>query len=60
MPYPVIDKDKCNNDSKCIDTCPMDVFEKTEKGVVVVNPDACIGCRACEATCPKKAIEIKE
>lgn len=65
MPKPRIDKKKCdmciNQDSVlCIDVCPVDVFEKKGKEIIIKNPDNCIGCRACEAQCPKEAIVVKD
>lgn len=61
MPHPVIDKSKCTNCGKCIEICPMDVFGKDEDGnVVVVKPDECIGCRACEAHCAAGAIKVED
>jgi NAD-dependent dihydropyrimidine dehydrogenase PreA subunit len=49
----VVDLNKCNGDSVCVDVCPVAVFELQEvkgyegKKSVVVNNDACIVCIAC-------------
>ena len=60
MPKPIIDYDKCKVQKTCIDVCPMDVFEEQDDKVVVVAPDECIGCKACEVQCPEGAIVVTE
>lgn len=65
MPTPTIDKNKCNRcvDQEsiiCIDMCPVQVLEKKGKDIKVKDKDACIGCRACEAQCPRQAIVVKD
>src|SRR5579859_5077781 len=39
----------------CVEVCPVDCFYE---GVnfLVINPDECIDCGACEPVCPTKAI----
>ncbi|MFH1751925.1 MAG: 4Fe-4S binding protein [archaeon] len=56
---PYIDYALCDVCSTCIDVCPVQVFAKEGGKVVVKNPNACIGCRACEVSCPKQAITVK-
>jgi len=43
----------------CVDVCPVDCFYE---GVnfLVIHPDECIRCGACEPVCPTKAIFIEE
>jgi Fe-S-cluster-containing dehydrogenase component len=36
----------------CVPVCPVDATYKNEDGVVVVDYDQCIGCRACLTACP--------
>lgn len=65
MPKPVINKKKCNlcidqESVVCLDSCPVAVFEKDKNLVIVKNPDNCIGCRACEAQCPREAVIVKD
>jgi NAD-dependent dihydropyrimidine dehydrogenase PreA subunit len=61
-----VDLDKCNGDGVCVDLCPAAVFELKEvpghegKKSAVVNNDACVACRACEAQCATQAITITE
>jgi NAD-dependent dihydropyrimidine dehydrogenase PreA subunit len=65
MPRPKV-SNKCNlckdQDSIiCIDVCPVNVFEKgKDKIITVKRPEECIGCRACEASCPKNAIKVED
>lgn len=59
-----IDLAKCNGDGTCVDVCPTAVFELKGEGdqkkAHVVNLEACLVCRACEAQCPEGAIQIIE
>lgn len=57
MPKPIIDKKKCNDCGLCVQACPVGVFTK-KSATEVANPSECIGCRACEAQCPKAAIKV--
>lgn len=59
-----VDHAKCDGDGTCVSVCPVAVFEIQEvqgkKKAVVINNDACIVCRACEAQCPQQAIVVTE
>ena len=39
-------------DAPCMDICPVSAIYKDEKGIVLVDADACVGCLACKAACP--------
>ncbi|MEW5722422.1 MAG: 4Fe-4S dicluster domain-containing protein [Thermodesulfobacteriota bacterium] len=40
-------------DAPCLKACPAGALSKREEdGVVVVDPDRCLGCRCCLLTCP--------
>ena len=56
---PYVDSNKCTGCGACIDICPMGIFEKEGNKSVVKKPDECIQCRACEVSCPAKAIIVK-
>lgn len=60
MPKVTIDYKKCKTAAVCVDVCPVSVFEKKGNKVVVMRPEDCILCRACEASCPENAIKVED
>jgi Fe-S-cluster-containing dehydrogenase component/formate-dependent nitrite reductase membrane component NrfD len=48
--FPVL----CNQctDAPCMNICPTGALYKRRDGIVDLNGEACIGCRACMAACP--------
>lgn len=55
-----VDAEKCDGCGTCVDVCPVEVFELQGEKSVVINPDECLVCRACEVECPNSAIEVIE
>ena len=42
----------------CVDVCPTGAsYKRAEDGIVLVNPDTCIGCKLCSWACPYGARE---
>jgi len=39
----------------CVEVCPVDCFYELGD-MLIINPDDCIDCGACEAECPTEAI----
>lgn len=55
--YPVIDYSRCISCGQCADFCLFSVYEKTDDGIKVMNPEACKNnCPACARICPTTAI----
>jgi len=59
--------DLCKGCGFCIEFCPVDALEKSEKlnakGIhppILKNEDACIGCCLCESICPDFAIYLEK
>lgn len=57
---PKINAEKCTGSGECVNVCPASVLEVKNGKAVVVNPDQCLECRACEQMCPNKAISFEE
>ena len=63
MTYIVNDKCIRCKYQDCIEVCPVDCFYEGEH-MLVIHPDECIDCGACEPECPVEAIvpdiDVKE
>jgi len=45
-------------DAPCVTVCPTGAsYKRKEDGIVLVNPDTCIGCKLCSWACPYGARE---
>ena len=42
-------------DKSCVDVCPVDCIHEFER-ILVIDPEECIDCGACEPECPVEAI----
>lgn len=54
----IVDKDRCINCGKCIDSCYFHAI-KFSNDIPIVNEFGCEGCGACEIVCPKNAIRLE-
>jgi Fe-S-cluster-containing dehydrogenase component len=49
------------DDAPCVTVCPTGAsYKRAEDGIVLVNPDTCIGCKLCSWACPYGAREFDE
>ena len=46
-------------DRSCVDVCPVDCIHEYER-MLVIDPEECIDCGACEPECPVEAIFPEE
>jgi Fe-S-cluster-containing dehydrogenase component/formate-dependent nitrite reductase membrane component NrfD len=53
---------RCNHctNAPCVTICPVNALSKRPDGIVDVDRDACIGCRACMQACPYDALYVNE
>ena len=58
--------DHCKGCGICIDVCPKNVLEPSERvneyglpSPIAARPEDCIKCRLCELNCPDFAIDVE-
>jgi len=44
----------------CKEACPVDAIYRDEHGIVLIDDEACIGCKACVEACPFGAMQYEE
>ena len=49
----------CRNAS-CMEACQSGAIYRREDGLVLIHPEKCTGCRACQEACPYEAIYFNE
>ncbi len=64
--FPEVDRSftvlRCNqcSDAPCVTICPVTALDKRPDGIVDIDHDVCIGCKACMQACPYDAIYLNE
>jgi Fe-S-cluster-containing dehydrogenase component len=53
---------RCNQctDAPCVEICPVIALDKRPDGIVDLDKDICIGCKACMQACPYDALYLNE
>ena len=51
--------EKCTGCGMCMEVCPHDVFEISNKKASLADKDACMECGACAKNCPFGAVKVK-
>lgn len=44
----------------CQDACPTDAIFRDERGIVLIDEESCMGCKACVEACPFAAAQFDE
>ncbi|MDA0373082.1 MAG: 4Fe-4S binding protein [Planctomycetota bacterium] len=57
--FAVLRCNQCTN-APCVTICPVNALGKRGDGIVDLDKDACIGCKACMQACPYDAIYLNE
>jgi len=57
--FAVLRCNQCTN-APCVTICPVNALGKRADGIVDLDKDACIGCKACMQACPYDAIYLNE
>jgi NAD-dependent dihydropyrimidine dehydrogenase PreA subunit len=55
MTYVIAEPCIDTKDRSCVDVCPVDCIHETDR-MLVIDPEECIECSACEPECPMDAI----
>ena len=57
----MIDKDKCNLCTFCVEACPTECIGLSENGIqeIIITESECIICNNCEEQCPHGAITVE-
>lgn len=44
----------------CKEACPVAAIFRNDQGIVLIDPDRCIGCRECLLACPFGAMQFED
>lgn len=47
-------------DAPCAKACTVDAISRNGRGIVLINDDLCIGCKACVEACPFGAMQFDD
>ena len=57
--FAVLRCNQCTN-APCVTICPVSALDKRVDGIVDLDKDVCIGCKACMQACPYDALYLNE
>ena len=58
--YPELFMDRCTDCKRCTEECPFGMYDETEKGTPLPNPNRCRRCGICLGSCPERVISFAD
>ncbi len=58
--YPQLYMERCTDCKRCTEECPFGMYDETEKGTPLPNPNRCRRCGICLGSCPERVISFED
>ncbi|MFC2132945.1 hydrogenase iron-sulfur subunit, partial [Bacteroidota bacterium] len=58
--FPELYMERCTDCKRCTEECPFGMYDETEKGTPLPNPNRCRRCGICMGSCPERIISFSD